>query len=384
MSAQRFISLDVFRGATVALMILVNNPGTWSHMYAPLAHAPWHGVTLTDLVFPFFLFAVGNAMAFALPPAVLNSPGFYRKVAKRTAWIFGLGLFLNISPFVRWSAEGDLVWRSLESLRIMGVLQRIALAYCFAALLIKHLPARSVGGVAAALLLVYWAVCLLLGQPGDPYSLEGFWGTGVDRAVLGNAHLYKGEGVPFDPEGLASTLPCISQVLIGYLVGRWLSANSPSARTVARLLFVGLLLLLLGLAWSQVMPLNKKLWTSSYVMLTSGWAVLTLAGLVWLLELKRARGIWSEFSLAFGSNALFIFCLSGFLPRVIALLRWPDGTAADGQIRYTTPLRWLHDVAIAPWFADPRAGSLLYALVMIAFYWLIADQLRRHKIFIKV
>ena len=384
MNRQRYLSLDVFRGATVALMILVNNPGSWSHLYSPLAHAPWHGVTLTDLVFPFFLFAVGNAMAFALPASNTSGWGYTRKIFKRTAWIFGLGLFLNLSPFVRWSADGELVWRSLDNLRWLGVLQRIALAYCAAALLLRHVPSRHVPWLVAGMLLIYWALCVTLGAAGDAYSLEGFFGTTIDRQWLGVSHLYQGEGVAFDPEGLASTLPCLAQVLIGYLVGQSLVNSTSSPRLVWHLVFLAVMLLLAGWAWALVMPLNKKLWTSSYVLLSSGWAVAFLVMLIQTLERWRWTNPVTTFCEVFGSNALFIFVLSGFLPRVIALLRWQDGIAANGTPHYTQPLRWLHDSAIAPWFADPRAGSLAYALLLLFFYWLIAQQLFRRRIFIKV
>ena len=381
----RYLSLDVFRGATVALMILVNNPGSWSQLYAPLAHAPWHGCTLTDLVFPFFLFAVGNAMAFSMAPhSDDRSSSVWRKVGQRTLWIFGLGLLLNLSPFVRWSAQGELVWRSLEHLRILGVLQRIALSYVGAALLIRFLPRRAVAVAALALLLVYWGLCLGLGRTGDPFSLEGFFGTALDRALLGSAHLYQGEGVAFDPEGLASSLPCISQVMLGYLVGQQLRGEAPTQALVRRLLLWAAGLLVLGLLWSLLLPLNKKIWTSSYVLYSSGCAVATLAGLVWMLELRQWRGAWQHFFVVFGSNALFIFCLSGFLPRVLALGRWADGLDASGGVIYTNSLRWLYQHGIVPLLGDAPAGSLAFALLMVAFYWLMAEQLHRRGILIKV
>ena len=213
---ERYPSLDVFRGATVALMILVNNPGSWAHIYAPLALAPWHGATPTDLVFPFFLFAVGNALAFVMPRLELaGHTAFRNKVLRRTLLIFGIGLLLNAFPFVRYDAEGQLVMKQWENLRIMGVLQRIALCYMLAsafAWLWKERGSLLAGGF---LLLGYWLLCLGLGTPGDPFSLEGFFGNAVDRAVLGESHLYRGEGVPFDPEGIMSTLPAAVNTLFG-------------------------------------------------------------------------------------------------------------------------------------------------------------------------
>ena len=200
---QRFYSLDVFRGATVCLMILVNNPGSWANIYAPLKHAPWHGLTPTDLVFPFFLFAVGNAMAFVMPK--LETAGdavFWKKVLKRTAIIFLIGLFLNWWPFVSWQ-EGALVFREWidsknpeSGVRILGVLQRIALCYFFASVIIYYLKLRKAFYIALLILLLYWLLCFT-GNPSDPYSLKGWFGTATDINILGVAHLFKGEGIPF-------------------------------------------------------------------------------------------------------------------------------------------------------------------------------------------
>lgn len=381
MATQRYRSLDAFRGATVALMILVNNPGSWSHLYPPLAHAAWHGCTLADLVFPFFLFAVGSSMAFASPP---QTDAFYRRLLTRSASLFGLGLFLNLSPFVRWSEAGELVWRSLDQLRWLGVLQRIALAYFFAALAVRLVPPRALPAFALGLLLAWWALCLALGAAGDPYSLEGYWGTAVDRELLGPNHLYRGEGSAFDPEGLASTLPCIAQVLIGYLLGRHLLAHPPGRAVVLRLLLAGSAMILIGWAWSALMPLNKKIWTSSYALFTSGWAALAMAAFVWLVELRELRGFWREAGLAFGRNALFVFFLSGFLPRVVSLWRWPTGIGPDGKLHYANALSWPYDKLIAPALPDPRLASLAYALASVALYGAIALWLHRRGVHITV
>src|SRR6267154_2193340 len=203
---ERFYSLDVFRGATVALMILVNNPGSWSYIYSPLEHAPWHGCTPTHLVFSFFLFAVGNALAFVLPR--LEAAGdavFLRRIFKRTLLIFSIGVFLNWFPFIKWSGD-HLVFKAWTDpvrpgatptgIRILGVLQRIALAYCLASLIIRYVKIRGAFLTGAILLLGYWLLCMLAGDPQDPYSLSGYFGTAVDKAVLGPAHMYKGEGIP--------------------------------------------------------------------------------------------------------------------------------------------------------------------------------------------
>ncbi len=392
MHGGRLRSLDVFRGATVAAMILVNNPGSWAHLYPPLAHAPWHGVTPTDLVFPFFLFAVGNALAITLPRWLAQGDAaFWGRVARRTALIFAIGLLLNWSPFLRWDAAGELVPRSWETLRVMGVLQRIALAFGGAAVLLWWLRRRNPGAVlwaAAALLLAYWAACLAFGDAADPYSLEGYFGTHLDRALLGAAHLYRGEGVPFDPEGLASTLPAVAQVLLGWWVGQAVaSARRIDERLLVRLFVHAALLLALAYAWQLAMPLNKKLWTSSYVLLSGGCAVAALAILLHAVEPRAAAGgvpAWARFCEWFGRNALFVFVLSGLVPRLLSLVRWPDGLAADGTPRWITPLPWLYRTVFAGLGSDPRMGSLLFACANLAVYAALVAWMDRRRWYVRV
>ena len=401
----RFRSLDIFRGATVALMILVNNPGSWAHLYPPLAHAPWHGCTATDLVFPFFLFAVGNALALVMPG--LQGAVFWPRVLRRTALIFAIGLCLNAAPFVRWNADGELVLRSWDTLRTMGVLQRIALAFGAAAVVVRLVAStRGVLAVAAVLLLGYWAACLAFGAPGDAYSPAGWFGTALDRTLLGAAHLYQGEGRPFDPEGLASTAPAIAQVLLGWWVGaKVLAAGRVAPSTAPRhlvsklawqLACMGLALVGAGLLWQQLgLPFNKKIWTSSYVLFSTGWATLMLAALIALVE---GRGVapwlagWARAFEVFGRNPLFIFVLSGLVPRVLALWRWPvgvdvgpsAGVSTDGSPVWMTPLPWLYQHVFAGIASDPRTGSLLYAAALLAGYAALAWWLDHRRIYIRV
>ncbi len=385
MKPARLRSLDVFRGATVALMILVNNPGSWSALYPPLAHAPWHGMTPTDLVFPFFLFAVGNALALVMPG--FTAANFWPKVLRRTALIFLIGLLLNASPFVRWDTSGELVLRSWETLRLMGVLQRIALCFGAAAVIVWLFGARGALIATAVLLLGYWAACVALGEPGDPYSLQGWFGTALDRALLGESHLYKGEGVPFDPEGLASTAPAIAQVLLGWWVGRWFVGARVDAALVVRLFMATAALLVLGYVWQWVLPLNKKIWTPSYVLVTSGMAIALLAVCVQLIEVRARPALlrgWVRFFEVFGKNALFVFVLSGLVPRLLALARWSDGPDAQGQARWITPLVWLHRTLFEGLANDPRVGSLLFALANLMVYAAIAFWLDRRRIYIRV
>jgi predicted acyltransferase len=277
---QRFYSLDVFRGATVAFMILVNNPGSWSHIFAPLEHAPWHGLTPTDLVFPFFLFAVGNAMAFVMPRyETAGDAAFWKKTIKRTALIFFIGLALNWFPFIQW-LNGTLTlrtwtWINAEGapagVRILGVLQRIALCYFFASVIIYYAKPKGAFLIGALLLLFYWTLCLAT-NPADPYSLAGWFGTDVDKKILGEAHMYHGEGLAFDPEGLASTIPAIVQVIFGFLIGDYIrkrgktteatpadipSSTNPRYQTVSVLFIAATALLVAGYAWNFSFPVNK-------------------------------------------------------------------------------------------------------------------------------
>jgi predicted acyltransferase len=403
--SQRFRSLDIFRGATVALMILVNNPGSWSHLYPPLAHAGWHGCTPTDVVFPFFLFAVGNALAFVMPGLkALPASAFWARVFKRSALIFAIGLFLNASPFVRWDAEGALALKSFESLRFMGVLQRIALCFGAAAAIVYVTSRKTALWAAAALLVGYWLACRQWGHvpdaadPTGPYELLGWFGTAIDRVLLGASHMYKGEGLAFDPEGLASTAPAVAQVLLGWWVGDMVSRGSASASAsglagrpdtalVARLFLWATLLLIAAYFWQLEMPFNKKIWTSSYVLHTTGLAMMTLAALIYIVEIRQQpadQTVWANFFEVFGKNPLFVFVLSGFVPRVLALMRWADGVNGDGTLLWSSPLPWIYRHVFANVSSDPRLGSLAFALANLMVYWLLARWLDQRKIYVKV
>jgi predicted acyltransferase len=315
----------------------------------------------------------------ALPPAT-----FWPRVLKRTALVFAIGLFLNAAPFVQWDASGALVSRDWGALRFMGVLQRIALCFGVAAAVVWLGGRRGALGAAAVLLLGYWAACLAWGAPGDPYGLAGWFGTALDRAVLGARHLYQGEGVPFDPEGLASTAPAIAQVLLGWWVGELIVRTGPSARLVVQLVLRATALLVLASLWQLVLPFNKKIWTPSYVLLTTGLAVVALAALIHVVELRarpaEQRG-WARFFEVFGRNPLFVFVLSGFVPRVLALLRWPDGS---GAAAWTSPLPWMYRNVFAGIGSDPRLGSLLFAVANLALYGALAWWLDRRHVYIRV
>ncbi|MFC6100565.1 acyltransferase family protein [Olivibacter domesticus] len=398
--SQRYYSLDVFRGATVALMILVNNPGSWSYAFSPLKHAPWHGCTATDLVFPFFLFAVGNAMAFVMPRLMdAGTHIFWRKIVKRTILIFLIGLLLNWYPFVQWTDE-ILVFKywvnptdAESGIRIFGVLQRIALCYGIASIIVYFLKPKSVIIVSGLILLIYWFVCVLFGGV-DPYSLKGWFGTAIDEKILGIAHMYKGEGVAFEPEGIISTFTAVVQVIIGYLVGNYIvkygkgfasgKEKQHTYRVISTLAVVAALLTLAGLTWGLVFPINKKIWTSSYVLYTSGLAITTLSVLIWFIEAKQMKNGFTKFFDVFGKNPLFIFVMSALIPKTLSLIRINNGQNAEGKILYTSPLRWFYTEVCAKFPGPPEVGSFIYAICFLTSLWLICYIMDKRNIYVKV
>jgi len=367
-TTQRYLALDVLRGMTVALMILVNNPGSWSHIYAPLEHAKWNGCTPTDLVFPFFLFVVGVSMFFSFSKYgnTLNKESLL-KIGKRTLLIFAIGLFLNSFP--QWATD-------YSKLRIMGVLQRVALAYGIGAVIVLASPRKYLPYIGGAILLFYWGLMYVLGGS-DPFSLEGNATIAFDSAILGVNHLYKGFGIPFDPEGLLSTIPAVVTVILGYIVGA-LVKEAEKTSVPKKLLLVGIVAVALGAIWAFFFPINKPIWTSSYVLYSAGWASSVLAFLIWIIDLK-GYSRWTSFFVVFGVNPLFIFALSGLWAKTLGRMihiAGPDGSSMSGS-------GWLYSQAFEPLAGDIN-GSLLYAISHVVFFWVIGYVLYKKKIFIKV
>lgn len=365
---KRLLSLDAFRGLTIAGMILVNTPGSWGHVYPPLLHAKWHGCTPTDLVFPFFLFIVGVSMWFSFKK--LNhqlSPESFRKLAKRAALIFLIGLFMNIFPFFT---------TSIETFRIMGVLQRIAVAFFFGAILCLSVPTRWLPIVLGIVLLGYWGILAAFGGL-DPYSLEGNFAKSVDLAILSEGHMYKGFGIPFDPEGLMSSLPAIGTVIIGFLVGRMIETSTNISKAIRALVGFGILAIVLAVLWHQVFPINKPLWTSSYVLYTAGIACILLSIFLWMIEFKGWKQ-WASPLVVLGLNPLFIYALSIIWVKIMLyILKWDQhGTMTNGY-------SWLYRQIFVPMAGDLN-GSLLFAISHVAVFWFIAWLLWKRKIFIKV
>lgn len=367
-TTKRYLALDVLRGMTVALMILVNNPGSWVHIYAPLEHSKWHGCTPTDLVFPFFLFVVGVSMFFSFSKYgnTLNKESLL-KIGKRTLIIFAIGLFLHSFP--QWAAD-------FSKLRIMGVLQRIALAYGIGAVIVLSAKRKYLPYIGGAILLAYWGLIYFFGGD-DPFSLEGNVTIKIDTAILGVAHVYKGFGIPFDPEGLFSTFPAVVTVIIGYLVGSVIK-DTEKKSVVGLLMTLSVAAIVAGWVWGLVFPINKPLWTSSYVLYTAGWACLVLAALIWIIDMKGYSG-WTSFFVVFGMNPLFIFALSGLWARTTGrMIHFSD---PDGKIISASGK--LYRDFFLPLAGDIN-GSLLYAISHVVFFWLIGYILYKKKIFIKV
>jgi predicted acyltransferase len=320
---QRYLALDVFRGMTVCFMIIVNTPGSWEYIYGPLRHAPWHGFTPTDLVFPAFLFAVGNAMAFSMRKFEgQQEQTFWIKTVKRTIIIFLIGVLLYYFPFYDFEKG---TFKSWETARIPGVLQRIALCYFFASIIIHYCKTRAIIAVSALLLIGYWIVVYAFGDANDPYSLAGFIGNDVDYLIFGPKHLYHGEGVAFDPEGLLSTIPAIVNVTIGYVVCDFIRSRSNVYEVISRLMIAAVILVFVALCWHLVFPINKKIWTSSFVLVTTGISTMILCVLIYVIQVMK-RDKWTYFFNVFGKNPLFIYILSGILLDLLRLI--PVGNSA--------------------------------------------------------
>lgn len=376
--AGRLLALDVMRGATILAMILVNNPGDWGKLYAPLAHAPWHGWTPTDLVFPFFLFMVGVAMAYSFRKFEDSSAGrgpAVRKVIQRTIVLILLGLVLNSSGrwlgllFGEWNGLG------LDTLRLPGVLQRIALAYLGASLIVLFCGTKLRITLGVVLLVGYAAMLLLLPRstPFDERLLPG--GNivrVVDLAILGPDHMYtQAKDELTDPEGLLSTLPSIVTALLGFAVGKFLQTSRPSNQKILALIAVGTAVALLGQLWGWLdpayggMPINKKLWTSSFVLLTAGMGSVALAVCLWLFDVlgetsPGLRRVGTAFQVV-GVNAIIAFVASGIGARLFTMVPWGDSNLRDAY--YQT-------VLVGP-LGDTKLASLGFALSVVAFWWVV-------------
>jgi len=370
--ARRLASLDVLRGATIAAMLLVNNPGSWTHVYGPLQHAAWNGSTPTDLVFPFFLFIVGITTTFSLGGLLergIAPREIFRKALIRAAIIFGLGLALQGFPHY-----------DLAHLRILGVLQRIALSYLVAAAIVLSTGIRGQAGTLIGLLLGYWALMTSVPVPGiGPGVLEPDMNLSnwIDLHVIGTNHLPHDAGT-WDPEGILSTVGAIATVLCGVLAGEWIrSDRRPSTKAVG-LIVAGGVALVVGLAWGRVFPINKSLWTSSYVLFSAGIACLVLALVYWLVEM-RGRREWARPLLVFGTNAITAYWLSSLFAIVldwIVIAGPPDGEPLVLR-------SYVYETVFASWLA-PANASLAYAITYVLLWLGLLSIMYRRRIFIRI
>lgn len=395
---ERLVSLDVFRGLTIAGMLLVNDPGSWGAIYPPLEHAAWHGWTPTDLIFPFFLFIVGITTHLSLSARRARGDSdaeLVRQVLRRGAVIFLLGLFLAWFPGFTWGQIPglpeptflDRVLHRFVELRIMGVLQRIAVAYVLGALLTLRSSLRAQLAMLVVILVGYWALLMAVPVPGtgatgfaaiaDPARTLPAW---TDRLLLdwgrwGN-HLWS-QSVTWDPEGPLSTIPAVGTVILGVIAGRWIGSDRSLEERLGALFAVGSLTMVLGLVWSWGFPINKNLWTSSYVVFTGGMAAVALATTIWLIEVRGSRW-WTRPWIVFGMNPILAYVGSGLMARLIySVIRVQYGGRS-------VPLQSaIHDSLFASWLA-PRDASLAFALVFVLFWYGVVELLYRRRIFLKV
>ncbi len=374
-SANRFLSLDVFRGMTIVFMIIVNTPGSGAAPFSPLEHAAWFGFTPTDLVFPSFLFAVGNAMSFSQKKFIgLSTGSVLFRIFKRAALIFLLGYLMYWVGSIQHTASGWSI-ESISQTRIFGVLQRIGLCYLFASLLIYFISSkRAIIIISLILLLGYWILLLIYGDSATPYGMLTNTGTYLDKLVLGDAHMYHGEGVAFDPEGILSTLPAIVNVICGYFAGKFIQEKGKGYETISKLMLYGFLFIFLALCWNMSFPIAKKLWTSSFVLLTVGIDLVMISALVYIIEIRASKNaIWTSFFTTVGKNPLPIYIFSELLGVMLGWI-YIDKINFNDWINNTT------FQAIAP----GAIGSLLFAICYMLVCWVLGKILDKNKIYIRV
>lgn len=364
----RFLALDVLRGMTVCFMIIVNTGGTGAEPFSPLLHASWHGFTPTDLVFPSFLFAVGNAMAFSMGK-FNNMPDsqVVWKIVKRGLIIFLLGYLMYWFPFVH-HTENGYAFNPLSETRIFGVLQRIGICYALAGLMIHFLSRKMIWILSAFFLLGYWLIMYLMGD----YSLLGNAARAIDLALVGEHHLYHGEDVAFDPEGFLSTFPAVVNVIIGYFAGIFIREKGNHFETIAKLALAGAAMVVLAYFWDLLFPINKKLWTSSFVFYTCGIDLVLLAGLIYIIEIRQQKK-WTGFFEVFGKNPLIIYLIS----ELLAIMMW--FILINKKPLYMVINDELYQKLLpGPW------GSLAFAVSVMLACWLIGWWMHKRKIYIRV
>jgi predicted acyltransferase len=366
----RLISLDVFRGLTIAGMVLVNNPGSWSNIYWPLEHAEWNGWTPTDLIFPFFVFIVGVAIPIAFARRVAaggSKRDLYLKIIRRTLILLGLGLLLAGFPHFH-----------LSTIRIPGVLFRLALCYLVASIIYLKTRPRTQVIIALVLLVLYCVVMTNFSAPGFPHgdlSKEGSLASFIDRTVFGR-HVWS-QGKVYDPEGLLSTIPAICTALFGVLTGQWLRSNRTDYEKVAGMFFAGMCCVMIGWAWNPFFPINKGLWTSSFVFFTGGMALHLLAFCYWLIDIKKVTW-WTRPFVVFGVNAIALFVGTGLMAILMGLIKLPSADGSKVSLH-----QWIYEPLFLSWLS-PINASLAFAIVFVLFWLGLMWILYRRKIFVRI
>lgn len=370
MGKERLMSLDALRGITIAGMILVNNPGTWSYIYTPFRHAEWNGLTPTDLIFPTFIFIMGTAMCLSFGQSTGRFGRFVIKIVRRSIVLFLLGIFLSF--FSAWLSGKDDIWGNL---RIWGVLQRLALTYLGAALIVKFVRRpQNVGTVAFFILVIYYIFLFL----GNGFSLSSDNIIAVaDRFLIGEQHMYKerlvdGSYIGFEPEGLLSTIPCVAQTLIGYLCGCILQKTNDLRSRLLQLSQIGAILLIMGFLFIDACPLNKKIWSPTFVLVTSGFVSLLLMLLISVVDIDQKR-TWVYPFVDFGTNPLFIYVIASLFAKCLNAITIDDVSL---QERIYLSIRGM--------MGDAYASSLAYALLFVSANWVFVHILYRKRIFIKL
>ncbi|MBQ3604999.1 MAG: DUF5009 domain-containing protein [Muribaculaceae bacterium] len=380
--SQRMLALDILRGITIAGMLLVNNPGSWSHMYRPLGHASWNGLTPTDLIFPFFMFIMGISTFISMRKFEFKmSKSLLFKIIKRTIVIFAIGLGIAWFSKLCYGIAGGKSFleaaNSFDTIRILGVMPRLALCYGAASIIVLLLRCKHILWVVATLLVGY-GVILLVDEYGLVFSEQNIVSV-IDQAVLGVDHMYKdtidGVKLALDPEGLLSTIPSIAHVLIGFWAGMKMMEEKDINMRVNRLFIIGAILMTIGFLFDYAVPINKKLWTPTFALVTCGLASTFLALLIWIIDIKGYKK-WCRFFEAFGINPLFLYVLGGVLGIIFGSFKFGDpATSLKGHV---------YGNFLVPVLCDETLASCIYAVLFIVLCWSIGYYLYKKKIYIKI